>query len=33
MTRGGDTVTFRSAKGKPAWSVAKGQGGAPADCS
>jgi hypothetical protein len=33
VTRGSDTVTFRSAKGKPAWSVAKGQGAAPADHS
>lgn len=33
VTRGNDTVTFRSAKGKPAWSVAKGQAAAPADHS
>lgn len=33
VTRGNETVTFRSSKGKPAWSVAKGQGGAPTDHS
>ena len=33
VTRGSDTVTFRSAKGKPAWSVAKGQAAVPADHS